>query len=191
MLLTIVGRLVDDVGKELVRVGEDELQSRELLVELDDELLQLGVEGPGNSVVLLVALAGVADDPLGGEAAHGREPREVHLPAAELVHAADGCLGEPQQVGLVLSHAVLHPPLRQVVVVLDEVVGADAPDVERFADDLLRRRLALGDLQPVRVLLEVGQLLIQCDHGLPAGRRPFFDQTCRPFSITDGSIEEK
>ena len=167
-IYTVVGRLVDDGGEDLVGVGVDELEAGEVLVEPGGEPLKLAVEAPGDGVVVLVALAGVVAvaDALGGEAPHRRQPGEVHLPAAEGVHVADGGLGEPQQVRLVLRHRVLHPPLRQVVVVLDEVVGADAPDVERLADDLAGFSLPLGDPQPLLVLPEVLKLLANRDHGL-------------------------
>jgi hypothetical protein len=163
--LTVVRRIGDDVRQDAVRLRVDHPRADELSVEPPQGLLQRGVEPHRQPVVLLVALVGVVvvECPGRGDAPERGEAGELHLARAEAVGVADGRLGEADEVGDVLRRGELGSPEREGEVVDDEVVGADAEDVQRLGDDLVGRGLPLRDLQSRLVLAEVLQLLAHGD----------------------------
>jgi hypothetical protein len=166
-VLTVLGRVGDEVEEALVDGDVGELELGELAPEPAHHVPHLGVVAPGHLVELLDALA--AAERVGGalerQAADGGEPREGDPPRAE---AVDPCQERARAVNeevLVLGHRELREPARgQQEVVLEEVVGADADDVERAADDGGGAARAEPRAEALLVLLVVLHLLPQRDH---------------------------
>jgi len=137
-------------------------------VQARHQVAEARVEVPRHGVVLFGARArgGVA---LQREAPHGREPVEVQLARAQRVQRPRERLRHAQQVPRVARRrprALRRVAAPHAVVVLQEVVGAHAHDVERLRQRLLRLLVAMEAPQLRRVLLEVVQLFPQRQNGL-------------------------
>lgn len=163
LVLTIVRWVGNNGRHDAVGIRVHHLRAGEVAVELPHGILELGVEQHGHLVVLLVATARLIEiqRPLGGDAPERPEPREPDLAGAKVVGVANGGTGEADEVGDVLRRGVLGAAKGEDEVVEDEIVGADAEDVESLGDDLVGHGIPLCEFQSRDVLLEILQLLAQ------------------------------
>uniref|UniRef100_A0A0A9FKE6 Uncharacterized protein n=1 Tax=Arundo donax TaxID=35708 RepID=A0A0A9FKE6_ARUDO len=160
------GRAVDEVEHVFVDVDVRDLEPRPGRGEAAEHVEHLDVVVPGHLVVLLDAAAAErVERALQREAPDGAEPREGDPPRPQPVDLGEEPLRLRHQKVLELAHRELREPARhEQEVVLEEVVGADADDVERVGDDAPRR--GAPDMTPETplVLPEVLHLLPQRDH---------------------------
>lgn len=126
--------------ENVVRIGKDQIDPRELLGEVHHQNLQLAIELQCQVVIPLVAVILEHDvhGPLEREAAHRRQPAEGDLACPEPVQLPQERARDTDQEVLVLLDAELGlAASRHRVVVLQEVVGPHADQVDSLGDDLV------------------------------------------------------
>ena len=162
-VLTIFPWLGNDGREDAVLINILYLCPWQLPVEPPNKPLEPCVEAQSHHVVHLVAIPRPVrvDRPLHRQAPQRWQPGELHPAAAEPVHGAHRPGGGAGEVGLVARQGEAVAPDGEDEVVVQEVAGADAQDVERLAYDVVCRCLAFGPPQLLLVLPEVVYLLTQ------------------------------
>lgn len=95
--LTIRGRFPDDFLEDEIGIGQDDLDSGELLVQFPNQSIQLPIKLHGHIVVPFYAFTSTKEicGSLQGQTPHWRKPTKGYFPGTQTVNLLDEIPGDP------------------------------------------------------------------------------------------------
>lgn len=134
--LTKTRRVFNDLQYDIISICINQLKSREVLVELCHQPPQLSIELQGQIIVFLntiMVLQNVCCS-LQWQTPHRRQPSQRNFPCPKAINFLEEALSKPyEEVLILLNNREFTPSFRECVVVLKEVIGPYADQIQSLS----------------------------------------------------------